>query len=67
MFIEDLYLYKDKAAMSKEYATYFAPFSSINLYDKNMLDKEPQTKMNVLNVKEIMQNLDISKILKLKK
>ena len=58
----DLENYKVKAEMSKELATYFSPFTSINQYTKEQLFREAQTKRGVIDVKQAMRSEDSKRI-----
>ena len=40
--------------MSKEFATYFDPFSSIRVHDPNLVKGQPKAKDDVISVKDIM-------------
>ena len=41
VMMNDLELYKQKADMSKQLATYFSPFSPIQTFSQEMLFKQP--------------------------
>ena len=47
----DLEAYNQKADMSKELATYFSPFTPINIFDKETLQNQKKNKENILDVK----------------
>ena len=67
VMMNDLELYKQKAEMSKQLATYFSPFSPIQTFSQEQLFKQPQTKEGIINVDLGMKNKDSDLIKKMEK
>lgn len=61
----DLEAYNQKADMSKELATYFSPFTPINQFDKETLQKQKKNKENILDVKLGMNDASSEAVKKL--
>ena len=49
MLVNDLEMYKQKAEMSKQRATFFSPFSPVQTFSQEMLFKQPQSKEGIIN------------------
>lgn len=67
IMMNDLELYKQKAEMSKELATYFSPFTPIQAFSQQQLYDQKQIRENVIDVKFQMKGKDTELIKKMEK
>ena len=67
IMMNDLELYKQKAEMSKELATYFSPFTPIQAFSHQQLYDQKQIRENVIDVKFQMKGKDTELIKKMEK
>ena len=58
VMMNDLELYKQKAEMSKQLATYFSPFAPITTFSQEQLFKQPQTKDGIIDAQLSLKNKD---------
>lgn len=55
VMMNDLEVYKQKADMSKELATFFSPFTPINQFSQEELFKQPQSRDKVLDMRQVIK------------
>lgn len=56
--MNDLENYKHKAEMSKEYATFFSPFSPINQFSEEEMKNMIQVKKGIVNIDAVVKLKD---------
>ena len=66
VMMDDLEMYKQKADMSKEFATYFSPFTPINQFSLPEMSKH-KTPKGMIDVEGALRSKDQEKIKKLEK
>lgn len=67
VMMNDLELYKQKADMSKQLATYYSPFSPIKTFSQEVLMSQPQVAGGIMDVQTGMKNKDVDLIKKMEK